>query len=106
MDESNKAASVVDLITPATNKNLSVSDCRSVSILSKPRLEVAYKEHKPARDRKRSQYFKSPYLILIRSRNVLGLQMKLRVNTVNSKMIPSACRSLRNDAVYYSFISF
>ena len=54
MVESNKAASVVDLITPATNKNLPVSDCRSVSIISKPRLEVAYKEYKPVKDRKRS----------------------------------------------------
>ena len=62
MTESNKAASVVDLITPATNKNLPVNDCRSLSILSKPELEVAYKEHKPARDRKRSQYLKSPYV--------------------------------------------
>ena len=62
MTESNKAASVVDLITPATNKNLPVNDCRSLSILSKPRLEVAYKDHKPARDRKRSQYLKSPYV--------------------------------------------
>ena len=62
MAKSNKAASVVDLTTPATNKNLSVSDCRNVSILSKSGLEVAYKEHKPARDRKRSQYLKSPYV--------------------------------------------
>ena len=62
MVESNKAASVVDLITPATNKFLPVSDYRNVSILSKPGLEVAYKEHKPARDRKRSQYLKSPYV--------------------------------------------
>ena len=62
MAESNKAASVVDLITLATNKNLSVSDCISVSILSKPRLEVAYKDQKPAKDRKRSQYLKSPYV--------------------------------------------
>ena len=62
MAESNKAASVVDLITPTTNKNLSVSDCRSLSILSKSGLEVAYKDHKPARDRKRSQYLKSPYV--------------------------------------------
>ena len=61
MAKSNKVASVVDLITPATNKNLSVSDCRSLSILSKPGLEVAYKDHKFARDRKRSQYLKSPY---------------------------------------------
>ena len=62
MAESNKAASVVDLITPATNKNLPVSDCRSLSILSKPGLEVAYKAHQLARDRKRSQYLKSPYV--------------------------------------------
>ena len=62
MVESNKAASVVDLITPATNKNLPVNDCRSLSILSKPGLEFAYKEYKPARDRKRSQYLKSPYV--------------------------------------------
>ena len=62
MVESNKDASVVDLITPTTNKNLLISDCRSLSILSKPGLEVAYKDHKPARDRKRSQYLKSPYV--------------------------------------------
>ena len=59
MAESNKAASVVDLITPATNK---VSDCRSLFILSKSGLEVAYKDHKLAIDRKRSQYLKSPYV--------------------------------------------
>ena len=62
MAKSNKAASVVNLTTPATNKNLPVSDYRSVSILSKPGLEVVYKNHKPARDRKRSQYLKSPYV--------------------------------------------
>ena len=62
MVESNKAASVVDLITPATNKNLPVSDCRSLSILSKPWLKVVYKYHKPAKDRKRSQYLKSLYV--------------------------------------------
>ena len=62
MVESNKAASVVDLITPTTNKNLSVSECRSLSILSKPGLKVAYKDQKPAKDRKRSQYLKSPYV--------------------------------------------
>ena len=53
MAESNKAASVVDLITPTTNKNLPVSDCRSVFILSKSGLEVAYKEQ-PAKDKKMS----------------------------------------------------
>ena len=62
MVKSNKAASVVDLITPATNKNFLVSDCRSLSILSKSGLEVAYKDHKPAKDKKRSQYLKSPYV--------------------------------------------
>ena len=62
MAESNKVVSVVDLITPATNKNLLISDCRSLSILSKLGLEVAYKDHKPAKDRKRSQYLKSPYV--------------------------------------------
>ena len=62
MAESNKAASVFDLITLATNKNLPVSDSRSVTMLSKPGLEVAYKEHKPARDGKRSQYLKSLYV--------------------------------------------
>ena len=62
MTESNKAASVVDLITLAINKNLPISDCRSLFILSKPGLEVAYKDHKPAKDRKKSQYLKSPYV--------------------------------------------
>ena len=62
MAKSNKAAFVVDLITTATNKNLPVSECRSLSILSKSGLEVAYKDHKPARDKKRSQYLKSPYV--------------------------------------------
>ena len=62
MAESNKVASVVDLITPATNKNLPTSDRRSISILSKLGLEVAYKDHKLARDRKRSQYLKSLYV--------------------------------------------
>ena len=62
MTESNKTASVIDLIIPTTNKNLSVSDSRSLSILSKPGLEVVYKDHKPARDKKRSQFLKSPYV--------------------------------------------
>ena len=62
MAESNKAASIVDLITPTTNKNFPVNECRSLSILSKPGLELAYKDHKPAWDRKRSQYLKSSYV--------------------------------------------
>ena len=62
MAKSTKTASIVDLITLATNKILLVNDCRSLCILSKPASQVAYKDQKIARDRKISQYLKILYV--------------------------------------------
>ena len=62
MVESTKIAFLVNLTTPATNKILSVNDYRSLCILSKLASQVAYRNQKVARDRKRSQYLKSSYV--------------------------------------------
>ena len=62
MTESTKTASLVDLTTLATNKILPINECRSLCILSKPTSQVAYKDQKVAKGRKKSQYLKSPYV--------------------------------------------
>ena len=62
MAESTKVASLVDLTMPTTNKILPVNDYRSLCILSKPTSQVAYKDQKVAKDKKRSQYLKSSYV--------------------------------------------
>ena len=62
MVESTKIAFLVNLTTPATNKILSVNDCRSLCILSKLASQVAYRNQKVAKGRKKSQYLKSPYV--------------------------------------------
>ena len=60
--KSTKVVSLVNLTTPTTNKILPVNDCRSLYILSKLASQVAYKDQKIARDRKRSQYLKNSYV--------------------------------------------
>ena len=62
MVELTKVASLIDLTTLATNKILPINECRSLCILSKPTSQVAYKDQKVAKDKKRSQYLKSPYI--------------------------------------------
>ena len=72
MTESTKTASLVDLTTLATNKILSINDCKSLCILSKLVSQVAYKDQKVAKDKKTSQYLKSPYIDLDNMKKCVG----------------------------------
>ena len=73
--ESTKSHSHVDLTTLATNKIGPLNDCRSLYILAKPASNIAYKDRKVAKDRKRSQYLKSPYVDPDKLRDVLALKL-------------------------------
>ena len=62
MAKSTESISHVDLTTPATNKVGPIIECRSLCLLSKSASKVSYKDKKVGRDRKISQYLKSPYV--------------------------------------------
>ena len=62
MKASTKGDSHVEMTTLIGNKIVTVNDCRSLCILSESLSNVVYKDRRVAKNRKRSQYFKSPYV--------------------------------------------
>ena len=52
----------VEVTTPDSNKIVRVNDYRSLCILTKSASNVVYKDKRVARNKKKSQYIKSPYV--------------------------------------------
>ena len=52
----------VEMTTPVGNKIVTVNDCKSLCILTKPVSNIVYKDRRVARNSRRSQCLKSPYI--------------------------------------------
>ena len=76
-NQQNLSHSHVDLTTPVTNKIGPLNDCRSLYILAKPASNIAYKDRKVARDKKRSQYLKSSYVDPDKLRKRVGIKTEI-----------------------------
>ena len=62
MEAGAEGDSHVEMTMLVGNKIVTVNDYRSLCILTKLALDVVYKDRRVARNRKRSQYLKSPYI--------------------------------------------
>ena len=88
MVELTKVDSHVEMTTPIANKIVLVNDSRSLCILTKPTSNVVYKDKRVAKDKKRSQFLKTPYIDMD----------KLRKRVNNNNALESQYCSFKKDS--------